>query len=657
MLTGEKERSRSRIVVHSASQKLSTAAEEIRSAVREFASRNGFDGRGVEHAFTPWYLCNRFRMAPQEAILHSSDGSADHGLDGFFLDGSQGARTLWLIQAKMTDSYQGIVAGVQDLARAIDALQDLIVTGDTLRPSENRVIRQLRSALNSLGTVVGDPENIKCQLLHLVEADRETWRSRPKLREAEELFNKSVRLAGVAGRVELDYVGPDEMTFSSLVVPKAADPTRLRFQGMPVELAQAHCHFGLGHLADLVQMYDKYRTDLFAKNVRMYLYRATAQKEQGAARQIRQSLDAICKGPSPGSMTPDHFALMHNGVTIWARGAVQDGDGRMLLDPGADGIFVLNGCQTIYTAWDFYEKTQAKDPEWHGRWQAIRVPVRILVTDDDQLSRDVTVSTNRQNQMPPSAFWAHDRVQLHIEEQLQRYRIFYERQEGAFEHRKRADLKNMEKTYDLDNCINMVQLARVIAAGDKSIPLSFAASPLRIFESTSQYKRVFSEQHLAHPAFLILLVNLFTAVRLALRDISDAGEASPLRSIKSGSLSIPAFRLLVQYVAWGCRRNRLDLSDIEVAAASVLGSKTGDMRQVKEWTRKQLRSQNSGIQQLLVRYWYDEEDEKWKEYTDNKKIKAAMRSHWSSVDVFEGWDELEAQASQMVVDSDDDRDG
>lgn len=616
-----------------------STAEGIRNRVREFWKEHAH-GMREEDAFAAWFLHKKFKLPPQQATSQSSDGNYDGGIDGFHLVADEPVPTLWIVQAKYSEGYPAVVKGVQDLARAVKTTADLIGTGDTLKSDENRVLRNLRLCM-ARATCRQESVALRFVLVHLNRQDREVWASNPKLKDQVRAFTHEASTHGFAGRAELDYLGPGELDFVDVVVPRPVEPIPMRFAGTPVGLAGTTCWFGLVHLADLVALYDRYRTDLFAKNVRMYLY-DKADREQGAARQMRATLEKICQN---GGLTGDDFALLHNGVALWAKGLREtDTPGTVLMDPGPEGIFVLNGCQTIYTAWHLREKAGNRDEVWQARWETVRLPARILVTDGEDLVRSVTISTNRQNQIPSSALWAHDPVQIDIDGKFERIGVFYERQEGAYEHRVRSDPRTMADRFPntaVKLPVGIVALAQALAAADRATPLTYAVSPQSIFESESVYHRVFSENHVSSARLMLLFFNLFRTVHLALREIkSDAGRNNPYSWSAPGRLGIPAFRLCVHYMA-----AKTDRAEWAEYARSTAQPMTSLMREMRENVKGILR--RSSILELLRKHWFDKSTGAWAEYRDKQRMSAALGHYaWGNADPFADWDVLDADGDQ-----------
>jgi hypothetical protein len=382
----------------------------IRNSVAAFWRNDGQALRCEEDAFPAWFLHSRFHLAPQEALAQSSDGNFDGGLDAFHLEiKPDGAPpTIWMIQGKYSEGPLVVKKGLDDIGRALDLVERLETHGDSELATENTVVQQFRRALVQARGLAGDNYNIKCALLHLLP-DQELWLSSPSVVKARKDLMQRARNK-YAGRVSIEYFGPEDLSCTSDVSTRSPR-VQLNFRGIPLTEGPVKMFLGVGRLADLVDLHEKYHFHLFAKNVRMYLSRQ-ANRDQSAANQIRKSLEAVCAGKMPAM----HFALAHNGVTIACDG-VQDAGDQLISLEGSSGVFVLNGCQTVYTSWKYFKEMTRKgeNQAWMNAWREIPIPMRIVVTADDGLVRKTTIGSNRQTAMSPSAFWAHDPIQIAIE--------------------------------------------------------------------------------------------------------------------------------------------------------------------------------------------------------------------------------------------------
>jgi hypothetical protein len=169
---------------------------------------------------------------------------------------------------------------------------------------------------------------------------------------------------------------------------------------------------------------------LFTDNVRDY---------RGADNPVNASIASTLNSPER-----DRFAILNNGLTIVARDIRVTGDKLFMR-----GYQVVNGGQTSHVLFD--EKASLDENVW--------VPIRIIGTDDDDLTTAVVTATN--SQTPVSAQELHSRSQF--ERDLERYfATFSGAQTLHYERRTRqySEATEIEKV----RIITRDQLVRAFAA-------------------------------------------------------------------------------------------------------------------------------------------------------------------------------------------------
>jgi hypothetical protein len=604
-----------------------STAQVIRTKVETFLQIHAIAGLTREDAFAPWFMAQHFRLPPQECLAQSSDRNYDGGIDAYYIETRKDTEPLlWIVQAKFSDQDAFVRKGIDDLRRAAETIGQILTVGPTNMVDEHRVLRNLRKDLIKLSQQERANLEVRFLLIHLLK-DQELWLTRPAVQKAREEFLRNVSEGPLAGRASLIYRGPEDMSDGDIVPPLASQLT-IRFDGVISNgVATDRALFGLGYLTDLVDLHDKYRADLFGKNVRMYLAREAA-KPKSAASHIEKSLHLICEGRLPVL----DFAMTHNGVTLSVPRIGDPKNGEVIIEPGIEGVYVLNGCQTVYTAWKFFKHKQSKQPDgtWRDLWNRIQLPMRIIVTRDDTKIRAVTIGANRQTEIRPSAFWAHDPIQIDLVTRFERHNVFYERQQGAWDELSRSD---PAKAADfISGVVRIETLARVIAAADRTVSLDFAKSPNRIFDEESAYRRVFKERNLVSVRLLLFLVNTYEATQLALRDLANGYDK--FAELRSSRFIFPVFRLLVHWIA---KNDRSGIS--EFANALVSTSPSSEIRQrVLRW----LSHHHSGIQQVLTGVWLDDDGWAEKEANDKSRLDRAFNKiNINNVFVFERWDDFD----------------
>ena len=149
------------------------------------------------------------------------------------------------------------------------------------------------------------------------------------------------------------------------------------------------------------------RKSLFTDNVRDY---------RGATNPVNAGIAATLQSPAR-----NRFAILNNGVTIVARELRVTGDNLYM-----QSYQVVNGGQTSHVLFD--EQSEIDDTVW--------VPIRVIGTDDDELTTAVITATN--SQTPVAAQELNSRSQL--ERELERYfdtfegpkALYYERRSRQY---------------------------------------------------------------------------------------------------------------------------------------------------------------------------------------------------------------------------------
>lgn len=115
------------------------------------------------------------------------------------------------------------------------------------------------------------------------------------------------------------------------------------------------------------------------------------------------------------------FPLRNNGVTIVARKLQRVGWNFTLED-----FQIVNGCQTSHVI--------AENAMVHINNTLI--PVKIVATEDEEITRQVIIASNQQNRVDEESFWAldpiHKSIEIYFESKTGDQRLYYERRPGQF---------------------------------------------------------------------------------------------------------------------------------------------------------------------------------------------------------------------------------
>lgn len=592
--------------------------EFIRAQVNDYYKNNPI-GASAGDAFASWWLSKTFSLSALDANSRASDGSAEQGFDAFHLETSSKSATLYLVRAVFSDSRNDIKKAITGFEGLIKELSPLFKGKEISLPDgENSVLHRLVKALQE------EPKHLKqlklnFTILNLNEERSEIlWNA---FASAKEKFDMRCRNLLGNHHVTLELLGPHAINPSLSGGHVPSEEQTLSFQGVELNTGNGIQYYvGIGKLADLVHLYEQYGDHLFAKNVRAFLYKAM---EKGPARYMRETLKSICdKKVSKKERVPDYqFAIFHNGVTLYTLTANLKGEKVTIREPS-----ILNGCQTVKNAYLFKHNHLGEDAD-EKSWENIPIPIRIIVSSDEELIRNVTVSNNRQNSIRASAFRSNDPIQLQLGEKFHEKGIFYERQEGAFENLKKSDAVKLEKNFpnSLEGPITMEELAQAIASVGNQPALSVATKITDLFEDT-QYKRLFSSSKLSKIELLVFLRNLQKVIPLALRDIRE--ESSKLEGMKATSFRFPAMRVLARYIY------KEEPSLISLHGQFVIG-RIPPNHPLRTELKRLMKHQSTGLQQHLYDIWYDEKTKLWKQATDKDCIDSVLRKlRLSDVDLF-----------------------
>jgi len=121
------------------------------------------------------------------------------------------------------------------------------------------------------------------------------------------------------------------------------------------------------------------------------------------------------------SETSIEFPLRNNGVTIVTRKLQRVGPQFTLED-----FQIVNGCQTSHVI----AANSANEN------QAIMIPIKIVATEDEEVTRQVIIASNQQNKVDQESFWAldpiHKSIEIYFESKAGDQRLYYERRPGQF---------------------------------------------------------------------------------------------------------------------------------------------------------------------------------------------------------------------------------
>ena len=153
--------------------------------------------------------------------------------------------------------------------------------------------------------------------------------------------------------------------------------------------------------------------DVFYENVRDFL---------GESNSVNEEIEATLKGADL-----ELFSLLNNGITMVANTKTNKGNVFYI-----ENYQIVNGCQTSHVLFN------NKDREGMNN---IYVPLKLIITDDDNIQNKVIVATNNQTSIPKEQLEAFSKFQKELElfydsETSVPAKLFYERRQRQYRDKK-----------------------------------------------------------------------------------------------------------------------------------------------------------------------------------------------------------------------------
>jgi len=266
---------------------------------------------------------------------------------------------------------------------------------------------------------------------------------------------------------------------------------------------------GFVPLMDLYRISDRLQRRFLSRNIRFGL-----SPDNPPNRKIRQALgDAVIRH----TVATDIFPFNHNGVALAAKQVVLN-DGKATLTVPR----LLNGAQTITSIKVFIEENQKhlNNSENQQKLEEIHVLAKIIESDPtSDFVTNVTICNNRQNPVEPWDLRANDRIQCDLEDKLrEEARVFYSRQENAFENMSEDELESMGVDGSKD--IRIRPLAQTFLAVQGEIGRMSKLPD--VFEIQKQYEETFRQSYLdADARKIVLAYKVYLAIKSPMEHLDE----------------------------------------------------------------------------------------------------------------------------------------
>ncbi|MEO1927244.1 MAG: AIPR family protein [Nautiliaceae bacterium] len=151
--------------------------------------------------------------------------------------------------------------------------------------------------------------------------------------------------------------------------------------------------------------------NLFYDNVRDFL----GIEDNEVNKEIKRTIENI----------PEMFHLLNNGVTI-----ISDKNERMQEKFRISNFQIVNGCQTSNVLYEIYKEK--------GDFENLKIPVRLIITEDEDIKNSIIIATNSQNKIPEEQLSALTSFQKELEKYYEAFskkapfKIYYERRANQY---------------------------------------------------------------------------------------------------------------------------------------------------------------------------------------------------------------------------------
>lgn len=345
-----------------------------------------FDDTKRSRALAAYIVHHLAGCSPKQSALAIVDGEDDNGIDAIYWDDKE--LKLFLIQSKWIKSGTG-EPEAKDVGRFTKGIKDLLsMNFDRF----NEKIISRKDELVNILTTAG------IQVIAILVHTGNSGLSKHSKAEFDDLMKEINDAGEILSYRHFNQTHLYQSLTEDLDSPISANIT-IRHWG---KIQEPHyAIYGQISAAELAELWKNNKDRIFAKNLRSTLGDTDVNSE------IKQSL----------SNSPELFWYFNNGVTAIADKVEKLALGGHKHDIGhfkCDGLYIVNGAQTVTSIGTFSERNKDKDlSECIVHFRVIS-----LENSDDTFGDSVTKTNNRQNKIEVRDFVAQDPEQKRIRTEL-----------------------------------------------------------------------------------------------------------------------------------------------------------------------------------------------------------------------------------------------
>lgn len=354
---------------------------KYKSLVKRIGAIQVSTGLSESASFLIWFLENIYRLEETEARDAICDNSSDKGIDGIYVDHNN--EEIHFLQGKIRQKDSGTVGdvGPKNLAASVEQFSskknvEAILDGNAdqeLKKIIHRtgLIDAVEGGYKRMGIYVTNESQDKDSTSYLAIVDN------IRIYDREEIADRFVEYDAPEGKkgeftFDVSYVEPLSMTAGT----SQDKPTLYMFPARALQLV---------HMEGISD------GTLFRENVRYTLGNTAVN------RSIRRSI--------ADKKSHSNFVLFHNGIIVLCSDVDDSTEGELTVK----NYSVVNGAQSLTS---FYRE-KAKISE------DLRVLVRVIVLQDDALSRTITENSNNQNAIKARDLRSNHGTMLRLQKEFQ----------------------------------------------------------------------------------------------------------------------------------------------------------------------------------------------------------------------------------------------
>lgn len=445
-----------------------------------------------ENAFGPYFV-SRYLKKNEGEIVARSPRSRDFGIDCW--DFSDDKTLLKIFQAKYSESPALVATSLTVFAQKSMPF----LFGDSIKINAAQEVSKLKSIINDNIKRIKRVEFIVISKLPRDKIESSETYKKEKVKLLSEIDNNTaIKKYNIV--VDILSLSPEDLP--SELPPLAEYP--LSCKDTPIISHRDHeLRILLIPLFDLIKLYELRGMSLFAKNVRYFLGDKNEVSEK-----IQETLTKIA---IKKELAPSIFTFYHLGITISCQEVTKTDGTLKLIDP-----YILNGCQTVMTASNFYKNNPDKID--NDIFKDIKVVGRIIQSSDPNFINNVTISNNRQNEIEAADLRANDDTQKFWEKKFSELKIYYERQKKSYANRQQKEKDFSERYINTVKPIEIRKMAQLICAINGKIQMTSNIN--RIFETDTEYYETFKNENVENPLLLVFAYKVHLALRKELGDLA-----------------------------------------------------------------------------------------------------------------------------------------